>query len=167
MNLLTNGDFADGLSGWQFVNGHWDLSSKPRVTPSPEGTACQCDRDMNKRTGQWEGWPAGAEDRLWQDVAATEAHSAALLSLTEIQHHDDGKAEIRLYGLEGGEPVLLWQRQSLLPDVPRATSQSDWHINLYTVPLAQVYSAYRVEFYGYCGEGTVGWKFTNLGFEVS
>ena len=173
-NLLINSSFYDGghsLDGWSVdVPGTWGVSYKPSATPPP-GTAAQCDQDYNRKTGTVVGWPTGVEARLWQDIVLAQPASQVTFSATEIQHHGDNAAEIRLYGLVDGNWQELWSRLEFGDDVPTATRQSDWHTNTYVITPEAIYSEYRLEFYGRidaCIEAgqQCGWKFTGLSLEV-
>jgi len=175
-NLLINSSFYDGghsLVGWSVDNGGcWDVSYKPSMTPPP-GTAAQCDQDA-PGGGPVIGWPTGEEARLWQNIVLASPPSQAVFRATEVQHHGDNAAEIRLYGLVDGNWQELWSRLEFGSDVPPNTpaNRRDWYTNEYVIPLGVVCTELRLEFYGRVDAGlaegaAVGWKFTNLVLEVS
>ena len=176
MNLLINPNFSlpapGGFSGWTVdTPGAWGVSYKPAATPPP-GTSCQCDQDYNRKLDMIVGWPTGIEARLWQDIVLAQPASQVTFTATEIQHHGDNAAEIRLYGLVDGNWQELWSRLEFGSDVPPNTpaTRDTWYTNSYIV-LAEC-TEFRLEFYGRVDAGlsegaAVGWKFTNLVLEVS
>lgn len=167
-NLLINGNFSDGFAGWQQENGYWHHGRK--WNPCESGGDAQADQDIDKRTGQIRGWPTGAEDRLWQDVAAPAHYSQVTFRSQEIHHHGENVAEIRIYGFDGSQWTQLWRRPAL--DFPATESQRDWTARQYSFAVEQAYPQLRLEFYARIDAGIeegeqCGWKFSCLELLIS
>lgn len=166
--LLVNPNFEGpnnrpGFDGWTRVNDKWK-GSKKVANPSPMDTAAEMDQDV-VRDGVLVGWVSGDEDWLSQEVDALDPHGFVVFGITEIHHVTESIAKVRLYGLENGEWVVIWERNGL-GSIPAATSQYSWYTNLY--PVQSNHTKYKLEFYGkYLSEdGKDGWKFTLLSLKT-
>lgn len=103
-NLLVNGNFSDGFTGWSQTNGFWrihDITGSQCDADNPDWPdyMAEMDRDRCKACNTW---PVGGEDRLWQDVLAP-PHSVVTLMVTEAHHMNNGVAELTVYGSNDGE----------------------------------------------------------------
>jgi hypothetical protein len=180
MNFIVNSTFFSHygprgqiyatLDGWEVTPDTWHTQIKSGIT------AVQCDQDSHEVQGGGTvitGWPLHVLGTLSQIVTVPE-HTQITLGFTEVQHHGLNLALIMVEGLVGGEWVPVWERPSLLPDVPVNTSltRDTWYTNTYTFMPSVTYSQYRLAFHGQIDYGippnnNCGWKITNVVFEVA